>query len=449
MTLKPATTLDDTGEYGDAFVIDVEALAAPAFLARLSPQGGVVEFDFNVAGRGRAELVRSTTPAARPEDGGGAVETAIRACAAKRCADDVALPGSGSGGAARWRASLSPLIDGRGRVTAVLGLCREASPHVQDAAWTDGHLSLALRAIHGAEWRYDVGTGSYQGSDEIATLIGEPVPRPVAWAEWLERVHPQDLGLFLSRPAPEGMYEFRFQAEGGAPRWGRCSRVAVMGEHGGVEAVLGIMVDITAERVRETALADLATHDPLTGLLNRLGLRQEIDRLQADPPPQRSLALFAVDLDHFKSTNDDHGHAAGDAVLVEASRRLASILESGLCARLGGDEFIAIRPVSDAAEGQRLRERLWREFRRPLAFRGRWLPVSASVGVACADGPNDITRLMDAADADLYANKRAKASGSDRPEPATAGARSHGAPHVSRFAVRRERVGPTGPALSA
>ena len=449
MTLKPAPTLDDTGEYGDAFVIDVEALAAPAFLARLSPQGGVVDVNFNVAGRGRAELVRSTAPAAGLAHGGGAVETAIRACAANRSAGDVALPGSGSGGAARWRASLSPLVDGRGRVTAVLGLCRETAPYGQDAAWADGHLSLALRAIHGAEWRYDVETGSYQGSDEIATLIGEAAPRAVTWAEWLERVHPQDLGLFLSRPAAEGTFEFRFQAEGGAPRWGRCSRVAVTGEHGRLETVLGIMVDITAERVRETALADLATHDPLTGLLNRLGLRQEIDRLQADPSPHRTLALLAVDLDHFKSTNDDHGHAAGDAVLVEASRRLASVLEGGLCARLGGDEFVAIRPVTDAAEGQRLRERLWREFRRPLAFRGRWLPVSASVGVACADGPDDITRLMDDADADLYASKHARASGPDRSEPAPAGTSRHGAPHISRFAVRRERVGPTGPALSA
>ena len=449
MTLKPAPTLDDTGEYGDAFVIDVEALAAPAFLARLSPQGGVVDVNFNVAGRGRAELVRSTTPAAGLEHDGGVVETAIRACAANRSAGDVALPGSGSGGAARWRASLSPLVDGRGRVTAVLGLCRETSPHGQDAAWADGHLSLALQAIHGAEWRYDVGTGSYQGSDEIATLIGEASPRPVAWAEWLERVHPQDLGSFLSRPSTEGTFEFRFQAESGAPRWGRCSRVAVMGEHGGVEAVLGIMVDITAERVRETALADLATHDPLTGLLNRLGLRQEIDRLQADPSPHRSLALLAVDLDHFKSTNDDHGHAAGDAVLVEASRRLASALEGGLCARLGGDEFVAIRFVTDAAEGQGLRERLWREFRRPLAFRGRWLPVSASVGLACADSLDDITRLMDDADADLYANKHARAAGSDRPGAATAGTSSHGAPHISRFAVRQDRVGPIGSALSA
>ena len=397
-------------------MIDVEALATPAFLARPSRQGGAMEMHLNAAGRVRAELVRLGGSSAAGDGASGPetdrLEAALRDCAAGRAGGDVALPWSGHGGAPRWRASLAPQVDRGGRVTAVLGLCREVTPHGQDAAWADGHLSLALQAIHGAEWRYDLATGTYQGSDEIATLIGEGAPRTVAWAEWLERVHPQDLALFLSRPASEGTFAFRFHAAGRAPRWGRCSRVGVTGANGEVEAVLGIMVDITEERMREAALADLATHDPLTGLLNRLGLRQEIDRLQADLPPDQPLALLAVDLDHFKSTNDDHGHAAGDAVLVEASRRLTAALGSTLCARLGGDEFVAILPVADRAEGERIRERLWREFRRPLGFRGRWLPVSASVGVACGAGRGEITRLMDAADADLYASKHARASGS-------------------------------------
>jgi PAS domain-containing protein len=309
-------------------VIDVEALATPAFLARPSGHGDGMEMHLNAAGRVRAELVRLEGARAGQNAGSGPeaepLAAALRDCAAGRTGGDVALPWSGLGGAPRWRASLAPLVDRGGRVTAVLGLCREVAAQGQDAAWAGGHLSLALQAIHGAEWRYDLATDTYQGSDEIATLIGEGAPRAVAWAEWLERVHPQDLALFLSRPASDGTFAFRFHAAGGAPRWGRCSRVAVTGADGGVEAVLGIMVDITEERVRETALADLATHDPLTGLLNRLGLRQEIDRLQADLPPDQALALFAVDLDHFKSTNDDHGHAAGDAVLVEASRRLTA-----------------------------------------------------------------------------------------------------------------------------
>ena len=397
-------------------MIDVEALATPAFLARFSRRSGSMEVRLNAAGRVRAELAGWERSATGPKAGsvrdGGELEAALRDCAGTRMGGDVVLPWPGHGEAPRWRASLAPVLDEGGCVTAILGLCREVARHGQDSTWAGDHLSLALQAIHGAEWRYDVGTGTYQGSDEIATLIGEDAPRCVAWAEWLERVHPQDLEVFMSRPACDGAFEFRFQATGGAPRWGRCSRVAVTDAQGRIEAVLGIMVDITQERVRETALAELATHDPLTGLLNRLGLRQEVDRLQAELPPDQSLALFAVDLDHFKTTNDTHGHAAGDAVLVEASRRLTSALGDTVCARLGGDEFVAILPVPGPEQGQRLRERLWQEFRRPLAFRGRWLPVSASVGVSYGAARIDFTRMMDAADADLYADKRAKASGS-------------------------------------
>jgi diguanylate cyclase (GGDEF)-like protein len=396
--------------------MDVEALATPAFLARFSRRPALLEIRLNAAGRVRAELAGLETSPACPTRGsggdGGTFEAALLACAATRLGGDVALPWPGHGGAPRWRASLAPVLDEDGGVTTVLGLCREVARHGQDKSWAGDHLSLALQAIHGAEWRYDLAAGTYRGSDEIATLIGEEAPRCVAWAEWLERVHPQDLALFMPRPASEGTFEFRFQANGGTPRWGRCSRVAVTDPHGQVEAVLGIMVDITEERARASALADLATHDPLTGLLNRLGLRQEIDRLQSDLPPGQSLAIFAVDLDHFKTTNDEHGHAAGDAVLVEASRRLATALGDTVCARLGGDEFVAILPVPDRDQGQRLRERLWQEFRRPLAFRGRWLPVSASVGVAYGAARIDFTRMMDAADADLYADKRAKAASS-------------------------------------
>lgn len=293
-------------------------------------------------------------------------------------------------------------------MAALLGVCRE------DRISGHGHsrggepLSLALQAIHGAEWRYNVRSNVYEGSDEIAMLISEDMPRPVTWAEWLERVHPQDLGYFLGQPDQEGTAEFRFRAIDGQMRWARCSRAALTDETGVIETVLGIMVDITEERVREAAWAELATHDPLTGLLNRRGLRQEIDGLLAASRPMPCLALFGVDLDQFKETNDAHGHAAGDAVLVEAARRLAAAAEGAICARLGGDEFVAVLPVPGEVEAQEARARLQSAFHRPLAFRGRWLPVSASVGVACRPITIDIARLGDDADADLYARKRAR-----------------------------------------
>lgn len=310
--------------------------------------------------------------------------------------------------AAFWWASLAPLVGQGGPVTMLLGICREVAREERDPAFNDTRLSLALQAIQGAEWCYDVRQATYRGSDEIATLLGEPRPRPVAWAEWLERVHAQDLALFLAPPAPEGRVEFRFHSTAGELRWARCSRVIVTGETGEIESVMGVMVDITQERVRESALAELVTQDALTGLLNRRGLWQTMDLLLVEDPLAPCLALFAIDLDHFKSINDKNGHAAGDAVLVEAGRRLAAIGEGAICARLGGDEFILVARMAGEAEARRLRERLCQEFRRPVAYRGRWLPVSASVGLASLFGAVDAGRLMETADADLYARKRAR-----------------------------------------
>ena len=394
-------------------MIDVEALATPAFLVEVRFPGAPVEVRLNAAARSHPALVDRLSAGLEPDGrrpGGNETPLAalLRGCAARRHVDDIALTSAASDGTDAWRASLIPMVGQDERVTALLGICRDDG--IRDRVPPQGgdHLSLALRAIHGAEWRYDVKGGAYHGSDEMATLLGESTPRPVTWAEWLERVHPQDLASFLEPPAPEGTAEFRFRAVDGELRWVRCSRVAVTGEDGEVEAVLGIMVDITPERVRETAWAELATHDPLTGLLNRRGLRHEIERLQAESSPASCLALLAIDLDHFKTTNDEHGHAAGAAVLVEAARRLAASVEGMICARLGGDEFVAVLAVSGKAEAHRLRTRLRQEFRRPLAFRGRWLPVAASVGVACVSGGTDIVRLMDEADADLYARKHAR-----------------------------------------
>ncbi|MGI3901553.1 MAG: diguanylate cyclase domain-containing protein [Janthinobacterium lividum] len=307
-----------------------------------------------------------------------------------------------------WWASLAPLVGQEGPVTMLLGICREVARQERDPAFHETRLSLALQAIHGAEWRYDVRQKSYRGSDEIATLLGEPLPRPVAWAEWLERVHAQDLALFLAPPAPEGRVEFRFHSTAGELRWARCSSVTVTSETGEVEAVMGVMVDITQERLRETALAELVTQDALTGMLNLRGLWQNMDTLLVEDPSAPCLALFAIDMDHFKAINDQNGHSAGDAVLVEVARRLAAAGEGALCARLGGDEFIVVLRMASEVEAYRLRERLCQEFRRPVAFRGRWLPVSASIGVACMSGTIDAARLMDTADVDLYAQKDAR-----------------------------------------
>jgi diguanylate cyclase (GGDEF)-like protein len=160
---------------------------------------------------------------------------------------------------------------------------------------------------------------------------------------------------------------------------------------------------------------DLALHDPLTGLPNRLlfGLRldHEVERAQRH---HRTFALLYVDLDDFKPVNDQYGHRAGDKVLVEAGRRLRTALRRvDTVARIGGDEFMVILGDTEACEGAtRVADKLIDTLRKPIAVSGGMVTVGASIGISFypADGAT-ADALIRQADRAMY---RAKSGGKNR-----------------------------------
>jgi len=144
--------------------------------------------------------------------------------------------------------------------------------------------------------------------------------------------------------------------------------------------------------------------DKLTGVLNRRGFEEQLALEKARAARAAApIAAVCLDLDHFKRVNDQLGHDAGDRVLV----RLGVVLREqarpvDVIARLGGEEFVAVLPLADAAGAYAYAERV----RAALAASG--IPrVTASAGVAAADGPEDLHALVRAADAALYEAKRA------------------------------------------
>jgi diguanylate cyclase (GGDEF)-like protein len=163
-------------------------------------------------------------------------------------------------------------------------------------------------------------------------------------------------------------------------------------------------------------LAQQALHDPLTGLHNRRHLEEclqhDVERVRRSGA---SLALALLDLDHFKSVNDRHGHEAGDAVLRQVAEALqASVRRGDLACRFGGEEFALVFPNLDLEIARdRLEELLDRI--RALAPRlpgGTRIPVTASAGLAALPAHGSgIEDLFRAADEALY---RAKAAGRDR-----------------------------------
>ena len=160
-----------------------------------------------------------------------------------------------------------------------------------------------------------------------------------------------------------------------------------------------------AEEMRERA-----THDGLTGLLNRAGFAQAVEERVGAHPPEADLCLMLLDLDGFKSVNDAYGHTAGDRVLVEVGRRLAAALPPAcLAARLGGDEFALCYDPAAGPEPAALAERLVAAIAAPI---GSLDPGRLGMSVGLYRGPPaSLTQMLGCADEALYA---AKATGRNR-----------------------------------
>lgn len=170
-----------------------------------------------------------------------------------------------------------------------------------------------------------------------------------------------------------------------------------------------------ATRRLRLVLEDRANRDPLTQAYNRRGFAAAYERHVQQR--QSTLALLAVDLDHFKAVNDTHGHAAGDRVLVHVATIIGETLgDDGLVARFGGEEFVVLLP--GATQGQALR--IAACIRAALlvpdgAPADRAIPVcTVSIGVACREHPGEsMDALLARADGALYL---AKQNGRDRAE---------------------------------
>lgn len=174
---------------------------------------------------------------------------------------------------------------------------------------------------------------------------------------------------------------------------------------------VAVYADLHDQKAAENALRWQADHDPLTGLPNR---RLLTDRMQTAlalaKRKNASVAVVFIDLDRFKPVNDDYGHLAGDFLLQIVADRMRGVLRaSDSLARVGGDEFIAVLgEVSSMSGVRRALSGLLGAVAEPVAWEGANLQVSCSIGVAFwPDDGEDVTALIEAADAAMYQAKTA------------------------------------------
>lgn len=156
-------------------------------------------------------------------------------------------------------------------------------------------------------------------------------------------------------------------------------------------------------------LEALATRDPLTGLLNRREFVRQADlELARARRLGAPLSLIMLDLDHFKTINDRHGHAVGDEVLRQTARHMAGTTrQTDRVARFGGEEFVLLLPDTSAEQARHLAEKL-REGLAHARVPALGMPVTASLGVATVSGTESVTldAMLHEADLALYEAKR-------------------------------------------
>ncbi len=188
------------------------------------------------------------------------------------------------------------------------------------------------------------------------------------------------------------------------------SRITAIGPPTG--GALAAHVNISRRRKSERDLVHRASHDPLTGLANRVLFAEKLaDALKprAGRADIADVAVLYIDLDHFKLVNDRFGHDAGDEVLLHVAHRLrGQVRPQDTVARLGGDEFAVCAPRITPAGAAGLAGRIDAALREPIQVHGTHLDSRGSVGVHLATLGDDAAVALDLADRAMYVVKNAR-----------------------------------------
>lgn len=279
--------------------------------------------------------------------------------------------------------------------------------------------ALALTGAGDMIWDWDVSADKIFTSPETEQALGlkrGSLEGPAA--NWLDILHSLDRDRFrasldsvLEQRRGRLTQDFRLRSVDGHYVWFTLKARPVVGSDGEVVRVVGTLTDVTDFKNAEERLLFDAVHDNLTGLPNR---ELFIDRMEAAFAFARSdsnirPSVMVIDLDRFKQVNDSVGIAVGDSILLTIARRLGRLLKpQDTLARLSGDQFsVILLSEKEPARIVAFAETLRRALRAPIVFNDREIFLTASIGLALAEGaPHRTEELLKDAELAMYYAKR-------------------------------------------
>ena len=253
---------------------------------------------------------------------------------------------------------------------------------------------FALEGAGDGVWDWDIKNDKAHFSDRYKEMLGfsnDDVINNIK--EWHNRVHPDDasslneaVSNYLSGKAEKYVHEHRVICKDKSIKWVMSRGMIVKrDQNGNPLRMVGTHTDITARKLLETRLENLAHFDALANIPNRTLFNDRLKlALSYAKREKKMLAVMFIDLDLFKEINDLYGHETGDIVLKKISRHLVScVRESDTVARMGGDEFVILLPiVEDIHDVHLVASKIINAVAQPIKVAKTSLHITCSIGIA-------------------------------------------------------------------
>lgn len=286
-----------------------------------------------------------------------------------------------------------------------------------------GRYRMLIEGTNAVSWEVALPDGDYSYvSPQAERLFGFPIPDWHAPGFWRAQVHEEDIDdaqHARDEAIGGGMEyscEYRLRSRGGDYLWVEEIGSVVRDDAHEGSVLRGIMLDISQRKAAESEIQRLAFYDPLTGLPNRRLLLDRLHKLvDASPHSIEHGAIVFIDLDNFKTINDNLGHDMGDRLLTEAAQRLqGAVRRNDLVARLGGDEFVVLlkggRESQDVfrRNTEMVADKILAALDKPYQLQGHDYHSSASIGIYVFDTAQDsVSEMLKRADLAMYQSKAA------------------------------------------